>query len=70
MKRENEYTIFGGSVTKSVKMMGKKAIRIIISFYINKLKDIAIGIKLAMIIKGIMPFVYVDTLHQKMRGIG
>jgi len=50
--------------------MGKKAIRIIISFYINKLKDIAIGIKLAMIIKGIMPFVYVDTLHQKMRGIG
>jgi hypothetical protein len=70
VKRENEYPIFVGSVTKSGKMMEKKTNRIIISFYINKLANIRIGIKLAININGIMPFVYIDTLHQKMRGIG
>lgn len=50
--------------------MEKKTNRIIISFYINKLANIRIGIKLAININGIMPFIYIDTLHQKMRGIG
>ncbi len=65
---EYEYAIFVGSMTKSGKMTEKERVLIIISFFINSLRDNRVGIKFAIKYKGRMPFVYFETLRRKTKG--